>query len=1119
MDEGTTRPTAAPRAAGAPRRCAGLLGPWVRALVLAAAATMLAAAPVRATPSAPVATGASVTPLATFSTLEVDPQSGRVYLSGDDAVVVYASDGTLLGRVDGLPGAGGMAFTGDRLWVAQTDAASIAEIDPTTLAKLDEHPAGGPMPRSIAAVGGKIWFTGPYNSGTDFPLKALDPASGTVSSHGFVRGSELLAIPGATNRLVASANGGGTARSTFLYDLATDPVTSLGNTNLSGGNLRGVAATDAGTLLTAAGAPYRFDEVSTTPDAGLLRPTGVVYDSDAYPTAIAWSPGSGGVLAGTTWSDDLLWVFRPGVPTPTHVIELAGSPMRYGLGLSTDGLRTYSVTQSAGGPVVLTTRSLAPTLTAASTTSFPRGRSTTSVLHGTGLGSITSATLGGAPVDLAHDGPDRVEFRVRTELDAGPATVLLEGPFGDLSLPVTVTANGSGMLSGVVHDAGAPVAGATVTLTDDRGSARSTTTAASGTYAFTGVPNGDHYDLEVTKGPASHGWRDQVLDGAGPWTYDLDLHAPPAAGPLRRLDLPPGAVRRLVHDPASGRTFVAVGDEIVVLDADGRIVERIPDQWTVTDLQVAGSKLYALKHRAAEISIIDTATLAVTSTVAVPVLTPGSFAVAGNRAYLGNTGDQWAALVSVDLTTGAVSSPCYCQLYQPQLAPVDGAPLQFLSWSVDGASGVDRWDATSPTAASLGAASGASLDYSPGDLVASSAADRAWTANGRELVLSTMTPSGTTYPVAPGFRRSVARSAGHGGVLAFDQTVARQGIATATHLLPATPAPRASALDAAGDRSYVATAAGELVVTDLAPRVTTVEPARAETTPATVELTGSGLGGTTTVKVDGTTVPHSVVDAATLSVSLPKLGAGRHLVAVTTPWGSSSPVSFRTGPRRHPFASWSALVKRQFTDLTGRPPSTASLVSWVTKLDAGTATPGDLVAALRRSADNTANVDPVARLYRAFLGRTPDASGLAFWVGRKRAGTWSVTRMADSFAASTEFERTYGTLTDRQFVTRIYTDVLGRPADAAGVDYWTGKLARREKSRGQVMVGFSESSEYRRKQAEATDVAVAFSFLLGRAPTTAEASSWIARQRTGTPAAVLAGELLASRRYAARVAG
>jgi hypothetical protein len=241
-----------------------------------------------------------------------------------------------------------------------------------------------------------------------------------------------------------------------------------------------------------------------------------------------------------------------------------------------------------------------------------------------------------------------------------------------------------------------------------------------------------------------------------------------------------------------------------------------------------------------------------------------------------------------------------------------------------------------------------------------------------------------------------------------------------------------------------------------------------------------------------------------------------HWNPATSGWLDPNPPP---GPAYAPFASWAALVDRVHRDVIGRPPTSSESSRWIAELEAGAATPGQLVDTLRRSSENTTNVDPTVRLYRAFLGRAPDASGLLFWIGRRRAGTWTLTRMADSFASSSEFKRKYGTLTNRQFVTRIYTDVLGRAADPSGVTYWTGKLDRKERTRGGVMVGFSESSEYQRKQAQNTDVSVAYVFLLGRVPTAPETTDWVARQVAGTPHVTLLEEVLASDAYAARVAG
>jgi hypothetical protein len=277
-----------------------------------------------------------------------------------------------------------------------------------------------------------------------------------------------------------------------------------------------------------------------------------------------------------------------------------------------------------------------------------------------------------------------------------------------------------------------------------------------------------------------------------------------------------------------------------------------------------------------------------------------------------------------------------------------------------------------------------------------------------------------------------------------------------------------------------------------------------------VNASGSGTTKVVTGLTNGTAYTFKVA-----AVNPQRTGVTSTASSAVTPAAPANPFS--------PFASWSALVKRQYVDLTTKQPTASQLSSWESQLAGGTKTVGDLDDSLRRGPENLANVDPVVRVYRAFLGRAPDAGGLKFWIARKRnvapAKTWTVTQIATDFTKSNEFKTKYGSLTNRQFVTRIYTDVLGRAADTSGVNYWTAKLDSKAKTKAQVMVGFSESGEYKTKQAQNTDVAVAYIYLLGRAPTPGEAADWVARQKGGTTHAVLLTELLEGNAYRTHITG
>lgn len=159
------------------------------------------------------------------------------------------------------------------------------------------------------------------------------------------------------------------------------------------------------------------------------------------------------------------------------------------------------------------------------------------------------------------------------------------------------------------------------------------------------------------------------------------------------------------------------------------------------------------------------------------------------------------------------------------------------------------------------------------------------------------------------------------------------------------------------------------------------------------------------------------------------------------------------------------------------------------------------------------DTDPVTRIYTASFGRLPDSEGLRYWVGKRRAGV-TVARIAAQFAASREFQRTYGKLSDRAFVALVYQNVLGRPADPGGLDYWSARLAAKKISRGQLMASFSESAEHVRKLDETATAVRSYLFVLGRAPRSAEVTAWLASDELGGDKIAA---LLESAEYAARV--
>ena len=107
----------------------------------------------------------------------------------------------------------------------------------------------------------------------------------------------------------------------------------------------------------------------------------------------------------------------------------------------------------------------------------------------------------------------------------------------------------------------------------------------------------------------------------------------------------------------------------------------------------------------------------------------------------------------------------------------------------------------------------------------------------------------------------------------------------------------------------------------------------------------------------------------------------------------------------------------------------------------------------------------VYRMYVACLGRTPDEAGLRFWSEAmdyiQDVQPWvdKADYLADRFIEALEFEALYGANpSNESYVDALYVNVLGRPAEAAGRDYW---VARMDAGVGadDMLVYFVESAE------------------------------------------------------------
>ena len=229
--------------------------------------------------------------------------------------------------------------------------------------------------------------------------------------------------------------------------------------------------------------------------------------------------------------------------------------------------------------------------------------------------------------------------------------------------------------------------------------------------------------------------------------------------------------------------------------------------------------------------------------------------------------------------------------------------------------------------------------------------------------------------------------------------------------------------------------------------------------------------------------------------------------------------SFNTSNGGGPLADPAAFVTQQYVDFLRRAPESATLNSWVSQLNTGTATRAQVIQSLMNSSEFQGRFGPLVRLYTAYFLRTPDYGGLMHWFNAMYpSGGYgsSLAQVSDAFAGSPEFVSRYGALDSAGFVTLVYQNVLGRNPEAGGFTYWLGQL-NAGMLRGQLMIGFSESAENQNATANAQRITLAYVAMLKRVPNANEHAQWLADMNAGRADVLsLINSLLQSAEYAAR---
>ena len=102
----------------------------------------------------------------------------------------------------------------------------------------------------------------------------------------------------------------------------------------------------------------------------------------------------------------------------------------------------------------------------------------------------------------------------------------------------------------------------------------------------------------------------------------------------------------------------------------------------------------------------------------------------------------------------------------------------------------------------------------------------------------------------------------------------------------------------------------------------------------------------------------------------------------------------------------------------------------------------------------------IFRLYYSAFSRFPDSEGLNYWIEKNKTKENTYRQTSESFILSEEFIEKYGNaISNESYLKTLYSNILDREYDVDGFEYWLRQLDQGIETKGEVLMGFSESNE------------------------------------------------------------
>jgi hypothetical protein len=118
----------------------------------------------------------------------------------------------------------------------------------------------------------------------------------------------------------------------------------------------------------------------------------------------------------------------------------------------------------------------------------------------------------------------------------------------------------------------------------------------------------------------------------------------------------------------------------------------------------------------------------------------------------------------------------------------------------------------------------------------------------------------------------------------------------------------------------------------------------------------------------------------------------------------------------------------------------------------------------------------VQKLYVAYFSRPADVAGLEYWSNLLSTSSQGYQLISSNFAASQEYRDAYAGMDNSAIVSTVYTHLFGRAAESAGVDYWVNLLNTKQITIDNVVTQIAAGAQSTDLYAYNAKVAVATAF-------------------------------------------